>query len=1094
MRISGLSILMIILTIACKEKTRFQLLPSEQTGIDFVNEITPTTDLNIFNYLYFYNGGGVAAGDLNGDLLPDLYFVSNQGQSQLYLNQGDFKFLDISEVLNRKDRNSQWCTGVTFADVNGDGLMDIYAQEVGSHLKVYGQNKLYINQGNDENGIPQFKEMAKKYGLDLVGYCTQAAFLDYDLDGDLDMYQLNHSIHAHGTFTKSDLRYEKHPLAGDRFLRNDGDYFKDVTDSCGIYSSPLGYGLGIAVSDINEDGYPDLYIGNDFHENDYFYINQKDGTFKDQLGDMMGHTSRFSMGNDIGDINNDGAMDVLSLDMLPRDYAEQKSSEGEDNFDVFRYKLSYGYNYQYARNTLQLNRGNGKFSDIAFYSDVQATDWSWAGLLADFDLNGFNDLYVANGIKNRINDSDYIKFIANEAISQKLEKNVTNEDLKLSEKIPEVLIPNYVFQNLGGIQFSDVSAEWGLNQPSYSNGCAYVDLDLDGDLDLVVNNINQRAFIYKNNTLEKEPYRHFVGFRFEGNDRNKFGIGCKVQIELSDGNVLTRENFITRGFESSVEPVLHFGLDTFQTISKVKVIWPGSGTKEYSNLKSDQIYKVNQEDMINLQDQLTGQRPVVLMDEAHEMGVDFLHRENDYIDFKREGLIPQSVSMEGPAFARADFNGDGKEDFFVGGAKWQYSQVFIQNEMGGFGSLRFEEDSTFEHVDAIARDFNGDGTEDLLILSGGNEFRGPSPYRSPRLYLNDGQAHFTLDTEAFEEVYLTGSSIAAADYDNDGDMDLFLGARAEPWAYGISPQSYFLLNENGRFSVDERFDELSFLGMVTKAQWADMDQNGMQDLVVATEWGSIKIIYQYSDEMKIVKLDQGLWCGLQLDDVDGDGDIDIIAGNLGLNSKIKADDENPLHLYIKDFDGNDQVEQIITYERGNREYLFAERDDVVGALPYLKKKFPDYTSFAKADFHELFSEKELSEATILKVSELRSCVFYNNEGHFEKIPFPAKAQWSPQYSFQLFDLGNDEKRILSVGNFRGATVERGKYDASYGDLISVKGVRISYIENQEHGLYLSGDMRKVAQLNVDGEDFVVVLRNNGPLSIYKFKPSLNPAL
>ena len=523
---SAIIFIITLLAVGCNTpEKRFTLLPGSSTGINFSNTLTPSGDLNIFNYLYFFNGGGVASGDLNGDNLPDLFFSANQRENGLFINKGALQFQDISGRLEQKNRDNKWTTGVAFIDVNNDGKLDIYVCEVGSYLKIDGENKLYINQGNDDTGLPLFKEEAKKYGLDLVGFSTQAAFLDFDLDGDLDMYQLNHSVHSNGTFGKSDIRSESHPLAGDRLMRNDNGKFVDVTETAGIYNSALGYGLGIGISDINSDGYPDIYVGNDFHEDDYLYINQGDGTFKEQLADMIQHTSRFSMGNDLVDINNDGKIDILSLDMLPRDYDKLKASAGEDNFDVYQYKLKFGYKHQHARNTLQLNRGSGKFSEIGLLSGVAATDWSWSGLVADFDLDGFNDIFIANGIVGRTNDLDYINFISADAIQYRLEGDMTNEELVLTEKMPKVLIPNYAFRNTGNLSFDDVSQEWGLDQSTFSNGAVYVDLDLDGDLDIVTNNIDQEASVYRNNSSASG--HNYLKLRFKGPELNPFGSVSK---------------------------------------------------------------------------------------------------------------------------------------------------------------------------------------------------------------------------------------------------------------------------------------------------------------------------------------------------------------------------------------------------------------------------------------------------------------------------------------------------------------------------------------------------------------------------------------
>ena len=687
------------------------------------------------------------------------------------------RFKDISDRLAEAERPNKWTTGVSMVDVNQDGLLDIYVCEVGSYLKIEGDNKLYINQGNDESGIPSFKQEAKKFGLDLVGFSTQASFFDYDLDGDLDMYQLNHSVHSNGTFGKSDIRNSSHPLAGDRLMRNDNGRFTDVTQSAGIYNSPLGYGLGIGISDINNDGYPDIYIGNDFHEDDYLYINQGDGTFKESLEQMIRHTSRFSMGNDLADINNDGLIDILSLDMLPRDYQMLKASGGEDSYDVYQYKLKFGYKDQHARNTLQLNRGNNKFSEIGLLSGIAATDWSWSGLVADFDLDGMNDIFVANGIVGRTNDLDYINFISNDAIQYRLEGDMSDDELVLTEKMPKVLIPNYAFKNNGDLTFEDVSSEWGLNQPTFSNGAIYVDLDLDGDLEIVTNNIDQEASIYLNNTLEQTPSANYLKMKFAGPDLNPKGVGVKVTIPFAETTII-RELYPVRGYQSTLSHSLHIGLDSIENVDQIRVEWPDGKAQLLRNVPSNQTILVSYSDASLMEDDNLIRTPQPNPEDiSATTGVKFEHRENNFVEFHRESLIPYMISAEGPAYAQGDLNGDGLDDLFFGGAKHQPSYIYIQLANGQFEEQKLQEDSVYEDVDAKIADFDNDGDNDLIVLSGGNEFFGESDYLRPRLYLNGGGGSLQKDVSAFSNLYVNGSKLAIADVDDDNDLDIFIGAR-----------------------------------------------------------------------------------------------------------------------------------------------------------------------------------------------------------------------------------------------------------------------------------------------------------------------------
>ena len=1073
---------------------RFSSLSAEETGIDFRNDLEQTPELNILNYLYFFDGGGVSAGDLNGDGLPDLFFTSNQNQNKLYINKSDMKFEDVTETAIGTVEND-WTTGVSFVDINDDGRLDIYVSNVGSYLQITGENKLYVNQGNNEDGIPTFEEQAKEYGLDLVGFSTQAAFFDYDRDGDLDMYMMNHSVHSLGTFNDSSIREDYHPLAGDRLMRNDGGKFTDVTEEAGIYNSALGYGLGIAISDINRDGYPDIYIGNDFHEDDYLYINNGDGTFTESLEEMIRHTSRSSMGNELVDINNDGLVDIFSLDMLPDDYEMLKASAAEDPLPIYKSKLGYGYKHQFSRNTLQLNRGDNHFSEIGLLADVYATGWSWATLGADFDNNGYIDLFVTNGIKGRTNDLDYIKFISNDNIQYRLSGDLTEEEVALTDRMPEEKIHNYMYKNSGSLLFDDVSEEWGFGEPTFSNGATYADLDGDGDLDIVTNDVNSEAAVYKNNTRENNPESNYLKIKFNGKEGNKFGVGTRVEIQKDDGETMLRELYPVRGYQSSVGFTLHFGLDSLDTVPKMKVTWPDGMQQVLNDIPANQTLTLSYRDATDdMKAERDNSEKSLFTEVTDDISLNYKHEENDFIEFTREPLIPHMVSQEGPAIAVADVNGDGLDDIYAGGAKRQPSKLFLQNEAGTFEEkpvASFQNDYIYEDVDAVFEDFDGDGDQDLLVVSGGNEYYGNSEYMLPRLYWNNGNGNFVRDRESLPDLFITGSTVAVADVDNDGDKDLFIGARAVPWNYGEPPTSYLLINDNGTFKKDtsEFGKRFSDLGMVTDAQWADIDGDGYEDLVVASEWSSIKVIYSKGEEKVLdIPNSTGLWNTVHLTDIDKDGRTDIVAGNLGLNSKYKASPEAPLRMYFNDFDENGKKEQLVTVMKDGKERIFATRDELAEQLDYITKEFETYQSFGEASLYEVIDRRLLDDAVTYEVHDLRSSVFYNTPEGFMKEALPMNSQFSPIHGIiEYNETGSEEAYLISAGNYYDANIQRGRYDAGYGTVFANKADgKLSLLPNDKINWFLDGEIRTFRTITVDGNKLLIAGKNDRPLSFYRY--------
>ncbi|HEY8936394.1 MAG TPA: VCBS repeat-containing protein [Cyclobacteriaceae bacterium] len=1088
------------------DNKKFRLIPSSESGITFRNELKESLEFNIFNYMYFYNGAGVAVGDVNGDDLLDIYFTSNQNANKLYLNKGEFKFDDITEQAGVEGFKG-WATGVTMADVNNDGRLDIYVSYVGDYLIYKGRNKLFINEGNDEQGIPHFKERGMEFGLDLVGFSTQASFFDYDRDGDLDMFMLNHSLHENGTFAKSYLRTETHPLAGDKLLQNDNGRFIDVTKNSGIYSSALGYGLGVVISDVNLDGWPDIYVGNDFHENDYLYINQKDGTFKEVLEKSMNHTSRYTMGVDFADFNNDAFPDLISMDMLPENPLILKASAAEDNYDVFSFKLNYGYNYQYSRNTLQLNNHDGTFSEIGLFAGVSATDWSWSTLFSDFDLDGRKDIFVANGIVRRSNDLDYINFISVDSIQMKMKFQMTKKELTYLNMMPNVKMSNYLYVNNGDSTFTNKSSEWGLDKLSYSNGAAYADFDNDGDLDLVTNNVEDEAFLYENRTLtkietkEKAVSNHYLQVALKGNAGNRFGIGTKVFL-YNKSQLQVQECMPTRGYESSVDYRLTFGLGQTNKIDSVIIVWPDGTFEKITDLKTDQRLTAEQKNASGSFNYEKFHRSTpLLQDVTATTGITFKHHENKFVEFNREALLPHMLSAEGPACAVADVNGDGHEDVYLGGAKWQQGTLWLWSKTGTFKlSTAFSDvDSTYEDVDAEFVDVDNDNDNDLIVVSGGNEFSGDSKYLMSRLYMNDGKGNFSV-TNNLPEIRLTGSSVSAADVDNDGDTDLFIGARSIPWKYGIKPDSYLLLNDGKGVYKDvtkSNAPSLHQLGFVKNSEWTDVDNDHDPDLIIAGEWMPITIFINTKGVLSPLKLEgsglensNGWWNEIYPADFDGDGDIDFIAGNLGLNSKLHASLKEPVKLYVNDFDKNGTVEQVLTHFIDGKEYPFYTREEMTKQLPGLKKRFLSYRKYAEATIHEIFPKDTLECSDVLSAYMFESQYIENlGGGKFKMKPLPKAAQFSTLNSIETNDFNGDGKLdALIAGNFYPTNIQMGRYDASYGLLLQGDGKgNFKSIPSVQSGFSITGEVRHLKKLKVAGKDYFIAVRNNDTVKAFAVK-------
>lgn len=1066
----------------------FVLKSPAETGVDFVNQLDHTPELNILNYLYFYNGAGVAAGDFNGDGLVDLYFTSNQKGDKLYVNQGNFNFKDAT-AASQITNDTGWTTGVTHVDINNDGLLDIYICKVGDHETIRGQNLLYINQGNDEQGIPTFKEEANLYGLDFIGYSTQAAFFDYDLDGDLDMYLMNHSVNPNRSYGKGSRRKIVDSMSGDILYKNENGKFIDVSKEAGIFQGTIGYGLGLAISDINNDGYPDIYIGNDFFENDYLYINQKDGTFKDiiSLDDKkLGHTTHFSMGNDIADINNDGLTDILSLDMLPEDLETYKTSGLEYPFPVYQQYLKNGFSPQYMSNTLHLNLDGENFGEIANLSGIDATEWSWGGLFADYDNDGKKDLFISNGIQGVTNDMDYINYISNEEIQQNIQKGLSNKDMELIERLPKKKVQNYFYKNSDGTSFKNVTKDWGPTIDSYSNGSVYADLDNDGDLDLVVNNVNQDAFVMEN-TLK---VNNFLKIQFKGTEKNKFGIGAKAIVYGINGKSV-QENIPTRGYMSAKDNSLNFGIGKDSIIDSIQIIWPKGNYQTLRNIKANQVLKVSSSNAtanFYAKDRPANGSPFDI-----QKRVDFTHKEYPTLDFDRNPLIPFAYSNEGPSVAVADINNDGLEDLFICGGKKQASKLYVQTAEGGFTEHQpelFESDSTNEDIDQVFADIDNDGDLDLIVVSGGNEFTNGKPLQ-PRLYRNNS-GMFTKEN-SLSEIEVNASKIGAVDIDNDGDLDLLITSNAVPTKFGVKSQQLLLQNDGtGKFQnvTNAMAPHLLDIGNIKDFVWQDIDGNGFKDLIVAGHWSPVTLFI--NDGKKLIEqknngLDytNGWWNTIELADMDNDGDLDILAGNWGLNTKFSASLEKPVTVYINDFDGNGSIETVVTHFHGERETAFASKDELAKQMPFLNKKFLFYKDFAKASLEELFGDEKLEQAIKRKVYTLSTTYFENNGNNtFTAKALPQLVQASPVND--IYFVKNDKQRIneiLMVGNNFEISTQLGRLDASHGIIL----------ENDENGnirwkqtMGISGAARKIEKIVIDGnEEFIITMNDDAPIFLVK---------
>ena len=1077
----------------------FTSMPSGYTGVDFINQLEYDRDFNIYTYRNFYNGGGVGLGDFNRDGLTDIYLTANMKPNRLYINRGDFKFEEVAEQAGVRGERA-WSTGVSVADVNGDGWLDIYVCNSGDVEGDNKQNELYIN-----NGDLTFSEKAEDYGLADRGYSTHAAFFDYDKDGDLDLYLLNNSYQAIGSFNlRKNIRPGRDSVGGDKLFRNDGNRFTDVSREANIYGSVIGFGLGVTVGDINGDSWPDIYVSNDFFERDYIYINNGDGTFTESLEDMMRSISAASMGADMADINNDSRPEIFVTDMLPEPDDRLKTKTTFDSWDRYQYGVANGYYHQFIRNMLHLNNGDDTFSEIGRLAGVEATDWSWGALIMDMNNDGRKDIFVANGIYQDLTDQDYIQFISHEETMRSIISKNGVDYKRLIDSIPSERIPNYAFKNMGNLDFENRAAEWGLDFPSHSNGSAYGDLDNDGDLDLVVNNVNMEAFLYRSEARQLLPDNHYLQFELTGEGANTQALGTKITIR-HQGQSYFLEHMPMRGFQSTVDYRPHIGLGGIAVVDSLIVEWPNGEYTVMTGVETDQTLALSQSEA-------KPQKPAMLVagvradplfrEVSDRYDLPYRHDENRYVDFDRERLIYHMLSTQGPHLAKADVNADGLEDIFLGGAKDQAGKMLIQRPGGRFTATNesvFEKDALSEDTDCLFFDADGDGDPDLYVASGGNEFPGSSTALNDRLYINDGRGNFTRSEQTLPSFQFESSScVQAADFDGDGDQDLFVGVRLRPWLYGVPPRAYLLENDGrGQFSdiTEEMAPSFLDMGMVTDAYWTDYDQDGDLDLIVLGEWMPIRVFRNEEGRFSEVTEAAGLagtngwWNCLRAGDFNADGYTDFVLGNHGLNSRFRASKDKPLTAYINDFDKNGRVEQIISGYNMDDSYPMVLRHDLVMQMPSLKKKYLKYENYKNQTVEDIFEPRQLEGSVVLNAYQMETSVMMNQgDGTFAVQSLPIEAQLSPVYGLLVKDFdGDGHADILLGGNFHDAKPEVGRYDASYGTFLrgDGKGGFVA-VPNRISGLQFEGQVRELELLRLGGKNRILVVRNDEPLQIYEY--------
>jgi enediyne biosynthesis protein E4 len=1120
MNVRLLLMLLLICAVACNRPAKlFEALDSKQTGIEFINTITEDKEHNVFTYQYYYNGNGVAVGDVNNDGLADLFFTGNQIPSKLYLNKGNFQFEDITATAAVAGKNA-WRTGATMVDINADGLLDIYVCYSGFGSEQDRANQLFINTGIAQNGVPVFSEKAAEYGIDAPGtYTSQSAFLDFDQDGDLDMFLLNHANEFYSPFFNTrKLRNLRHPQYGNRLYRNDSSRFVDISEQAGIYGSGINFGLGIAVSDINSDGWPDILVSNDFHEQDYFYLNNRNGTFREVCQQVFAHMSRNTMGLDIADFNNDLLPDVVTLDMLPESNYRQKILQGADEYDKYNLMVDSGYGHQNNRNMLQLHSGFTKdsmpvFAEIGQLAGISNTDWSWAALFADFDNDGWKDLLVTNGYLRESTNLDFMKYQVAEAMKQAMEqgldihtpegyaKNMPLYDLV--KNMPSTKLSSYVFRNKGNLSFSNESANWGIDEKSVSSGAAYVDLDNDGALDLVVCRNNDPVKIYRNTQQEIEK-RNFIKIKLQGDAKNISALGAKV-IVTTDSGTQMQEMYPVRGYQSSVDQVLHFGIGSSKNIRQVEVIWSSNRNTIITNPAINSTVVIKKTETPSFTKTATAV-PALFADISAASGIDFRHRENIYVDFKREMLVPYELSRQGPKMSKADVNNDGLDDFFVGGAAGQSGALYLQDSEGRFyksPSQPWQEDATSEDIGITFFDADNDKDADLYIASGGAEWLIPGAELQDRLYINDGKGNFSRANGALPEEVFNGSCVTAADFDNDGDNDLFVGAGSVPGRYPMNAGNLVLRNDFDKTSQTPRFTDITKsiagdilwkAGMVNDGSWIDIDKDGWKDLVIAGDWMPV-MIFKNEKGKKLTDITQqsgldrsnGLWKKILPADVDNDGDIDFIAGNLGNNTQFKTSPQQPLVTYAVENNLTGRVTPVMTWHVMDSCRPFNSRDELVEQMPILNKKYLRYAEYATATLEDLLTAEQIRNSQRYYIHNTQTAILINNNGRFQLQALPVEAQFSVVNSILYNDFdGDNVNDILLAGNFFPFRVQQGRCDAGLGLLLKGNGRgQFTVINRAQTGLFIAGDVRDMIDLKGRNGRALAIAKNSDAIQLLK---------